>query len=227
MSEEQEFSVSEDAKALVKEIIHKNNWEPVSEVKYYPGTEAGDGYACKHVAVEITQSTGTIRLFMKYALHFKISNEMPVDKVCANEIYFYEVVLPAYQEFLRKKNVQDGFRHVPKCYGSFAKNVIALENIKDRGFTLFDRNTIMDDNHIILVLETFAKLHATSFAFKDQDRENYDKLVASWDGDVYSVLPKDSSIRKTWTGMIRDGLKKLDPAKDRKILDRCDAYKVH
>ncbi|GJQ82634.1 hypothetical protein Trydic_g19652 [Trypoxylus dichotomus] len=223
MSGRQEFSVSDDAKALVIEIIEKNNWAPISDIKYYPGIDAGDGYASKHVAVEIIRSTETIKLFVKYALDFKISKEMSIDKIYGNEIYFYDVVFPAYRKFLGEKDVQDGFRHAPKCYGSSAKNVIALENIKDKGFTLFDRRTIMDDNHITLVLKTFAKFHATSFAFKDQDRENYDKLVAGWDGDVIGVLSKDSPIRKMWTNLIRDDLKKLDPVKDREILDRCDA----
>ncbi|KRT78397.1 hypothetical protein AMK59_7337, partial [Oryctes borbonicus] len=220
MSGEQEFSVSDAAKALVNEIIEKNNWEPISEIKYYPGTEDGDGYCSKHVGVEIIRPGGTITLFIKYSLDFV---GLPIDRFYSNEIYFYDVVFPAYQKFISEKNIREGFRHVPKCYGTSSKNVIALENIKDKGYNLFDRRAIMDDNHITLVLRTFAKFHAASFAFKDQDREGYDKLVTNWDGDLAREMRVDSPMKKMWIHQIQDGLNTLDPIEDKAILDRCDA----
>ncbi|GJQ82632.1 hypothetical protein Trydic_g19651 [Trypoxylus dichotomus] len=223
MSSERVFSVSDDVKALVKEVIEKHNWGPVLDVKYYPGTEAGDGYASKHVAVEILRPTGKVRLFLKYSLDSKVFSDMPIDKLYSNEVYFYDVIFPAYEKFLSEKNIPNGFKHVPKCYGTSAKNVIALENIKDKDFTLFNRRTVMDDNHITLVLKTFAKLHAISFAFKDQNKEGYEKLVADWVGDFFSFAPVDASFKRIWVDLIRDGLNTLDPVEDKDILDRCDA----
>ncbi|GJQ82630.1 hypothetical protein Trydic_g19650 [Trypoxylus dichotomus] len=223
MSANQEFSVIDDAKVLVNEIIEKNNWVPVSDVKYYPGTEVGDGYASKHVAVEVILPDRIERLFLKYALDFKVSDDEMIDRFYGNEIYFYDVVFPAYQKFLDKKKIQDGFKHVPKCYGASTKNVIVLENIKDRGFAMFNRRSVMDDNHITLALKTFAKFHATSFAFKDQDREGYDKLVANWKGDFMGSVPEDSPMKKMWVDLIRDGLNVLDPVEDKQVLERCDA----
>ncbi|KRT78402.1 phosphotransferase, partial [Oryctes borbonicus] len=222
MSPDKEFSVSTDAIALVKELITKYNWEPVSDVKYYPGTEAGDGYACKHVAVEITRPAGDIKLFIKYSLDFKESKNMVIDKFFANETYFYKTVYPTYVKFISARNCQNGFREAPKCYGFTPKNTIALENLRYKGFNLHDRRKTMDQKHINLVLKTLAKFHATSFAFKDQDPDAYQKLADKCAGDFFSQQPKDSPTIRIFFEIIQEGLDKLDPEKDKKILDKCN-----
>ncbi|GJQ81906.1 hypothetical protein Trydic_g12428, partial [Trypoxylus dichotomus] len=134
MSSDKEFSVSTDATTLVSEIIENNNWDPVLDIKYFPGSQIGDGYASKHIAVEITTSKEKVRLFIKYALDTNLAEVESIVKFYANETYFYDIVYPAYTEFLRKKKVEDSFRNVPKCYSTSSKNIIVLENIKYKGF---------------------------------------------------------------------------------------------
>lgn len=223
MSTTKEFSVSDDVKELIAEIISKNGWEPISDVKYYPGTEVGDGYASKHVVVDIRREQGDFKLFVKYALNLKVSEGMPIGKFYWNETYFYDTVHPAYSKFLRAKNVENGFDYVPKCYGTSAKNVIALEDIRNRGFAMFDRKKAMDETHISLALRTLADFHATSFAFKDQDGEGYEELIRNWDGDFIGEQKKDSVAMKMFLAMIQDGLDKFDKIRDKRILDKCDA----
>lgn len=226
MASSEEISASADLVELIQDIIKENNWDPVLNVEYLPGSEVGDGYASKHVAVEITRPKETIKLFAKYALNFKVPNDMvsQIVKFYANETYFYEVVHPAYTKFLQEKNLENGFHNVPKCYATSTKNVIVLENLKSRGFVLFGRGKIMDDKHINLVLKTFAKFHATSFAFKDQCKEEYAELIKNWDGDYFGRLPKDHPASKMFLNMILDGLSKFDKEKDKVILERCDPH---
>ncbi|KRT78398.1 hypothetical protein AMK59_7338 [Oryctes borbonicus] len=214
MSSDKEFSVSDDAKALVNDIIERNNWDPVVDVRYSPGSQVGDGYASKHVAVEIVTSKETIRLFIKYALNTDTSSFESVAKFYANETFFYDIAYPAYSKFLTEKNVQDVFRNAPKCYGTSSKYIIALEDLKYKGFCLFDRTKIMDEKHISLMLKTLAKFHATSFAFKEQNREEYDKLVENCAGDLFSQQPKDAPTIKMFYETLADTLGKLDPEED-------------
>ncbi|GJQ82625.1 hypothetical protein Trydic_g19646 [Trypoxylus dichotomus] len=223
MSSDKEFSVSTDARTLVSAIIENNNWDPILGIKYFPGSQTGDGYTTKHIAVEITTSKEKIRLFIKCALDTNLAVIQSIVKFYPNERYFYDIVYPAYTEFLWKKKVEDCFRNVPKCYSTSSENVIALENIKYKGFALFDRMKIMGDMHIRLVLRTIAKFHAVSFAFKDQDREQYDKLVENCAGDFYSQQPEDSPILTLFYEIIKEALNKLDPENDKEILQKCDA----
>ncbi|GJQ82626.1 hypothetical protein Trydic_g19647 [Trypoxylus dichotomus] len=223
MSSDIEFSVSNEVIDFIKDLIAKYNWEPVSDIKYCPGSEPGDGYACKHVAVEIIRPSGSIKLFVKYAIDYKESKNLVLNKFYANETYFYHTVYPAYTKFISDRNVQNGFKEAPKCYGTTTKNAIALENLRHKGFTLHDRKKVMDQKHIDLVLRALAKFHATSFAFKDQDREMYQILVDKCAGDFYSQQPKDSPSVRLLFEIIQEGLDKLDPVKDKDILDRCDA----
>lgn len=218
-----EFSVPDDVIDLVNKIIDKNNWGPVLDIQYSPGSKMGDGYASKHVAVSIRTSAEEYKLFVKYAVKFNMPEDVPMHKLYSNEVYFYNTVYPAYLRFLSERNADNLFGNVPKIYGTSPENTIALENLKSRGFNLFDRTKCMDDTHINLVLKTFARFHAVSFSFKDQDKEGYDKLVANWDGDFIGGAGKDSLVLKIYMDMIRDGFSKLDPVKDKFILDKCNA----
>ncbi|GJQ82627.1 hypothetical protein Trydic_g19648 [Trypoxylus dichotomus] len=223
MSSDIKFSVSSEVIDFIKDLIAKYSWEPVSDIKYCPGSEPGDGYACKHVAVEVIRPAGNIKLFVKYTIDYKDSKNSVLNKFYENEPFFYNIVYPAYTKFISDRNVQNGFKEAPKCYGTSTKHTIVLENLRYKGFTLHDRKKVMDQKHIDLVLRALAKFHATSFAFKDQDREMYQILVDKCAGDFYSQQPKDSPSARLLFEIIQEGLDKLDPAKDKDILDRCDA----
>ncbi|KRT78396.1 phosphotransferase, partial [Oryctes borbonicus] len=222
MSLDKEFTVGEDVKQIITDVVKKNNWEPVLDVKYHPGCEVGDGYASKHIGVEIIKSNESIWLFVKHSLDSNAAEGWSIDKYYSNEIYFYRTVYPAYLSFISEKGVQNGFKNAPKCFMVSPKNIIVLENIKIKGYALFDRRQIMDEGHIILVLKAFAKLHAASFAFKDQRREAHKKLLEDWDGDHFTNLARDSAGIRWYFDIIQDALDKLDPEEDKRILEKCD-----
>ncbi|GJQ82624.1 hypothetical protein Trydic_g19645 [Trypoxylus dichotomus] len=223
MSRDKTFNVSDDVKNFIGEIIKNNNWEPVLNVKYFPGSRVGDGYASEHIGVEIIRPNLNICLFVKHSFDSEVAKKWAIDKFYTNEVYFYEIVYPAYLKFLDEKDVRNGFKNAPKCYGISPENIIVLENLQAQGYALFDRREIMDEKHIVSVLKTFAKFHAISFAFKDQHREKYDKLLEDWDGDHLTHLPKDSAGIRWYFDTIQEALDKLDPEKDRCILERCNA----
>lgn len=220
-----EFTVSDEVIQLINDVIAKNDWQPVSDVQYSPGSEAGDGYACKHIAVDIIKPDleKAIKLFVKFAVPFKAPAELHMEKLYANETYFYDKIYPIYAAFLKEKNLGNYFEHVPKFYGSTSNDVIALENLKPKGFRLFNRGKDMDEAHVILVFKTLAKFHAISFAFKDQNRIQHDEFVQNWDGDHFGRMPRESPSTRIFYNLIRDGLNKLDPENDGEILKRCDA----
>ncbi|GJQ82636.1 hypothetical protein Trydic_g19654 [Trypoxylus dichotomus] len=219
------FCLSEDINHLIEEIIEKYELHPVQEVKYVPGSESGDGYVSKTVAVSISTPSKTLDLFLKCALDVKQKQAFQIDKFYANEIFFYDVVRPAYLEFVRKRLNQNSLRNIPKCYGTSKKNIIALENLKKQRFKLFDRGQVMNDNHLQLVLKTFAKVHAIAFAFKDQNRGKYEELV---DGayDLFSTKNGEDAFISIMRGAIKDFVRKLDPVEDKEIVARCEVEEL-
>ncbi|GJQ82638.1 hypothetical protein Trydic_g19656 [Trypoxylus dichotomus] len=219
------FCPSEDINRLIEEIIERYELNPVQEVKYVPASESGDGYISKAVAVSISTPSGTLDLFLKCALDLKQGDAFQIDKFYANEIFFYDIVCPAFSEFVGKRLKQHSLRNVPKCYGTSKKNIIALENLKKQRYKLFDRGQVMNENHLKLVLKTFAKFHAIAFAFKDQDRRKYDELL---DGvyDVFSTKNGEDSFIAIMRGTIKDFVRKLDPIQDKEILAKCEVEEL-
>lgn len=216
----EDLRVTPEVKALVDNIILEYNLIPVLNVEYSPGSKPGDGYACATIAVKITSLKGSLELFIKCALNVLSNDQLSMEKFYANEIYFYDIVYPAYQKFVEEQDVKQAFKNVPKCYGTINRRTIAFENLQSRNFTLFERSRHMNRAHIELVLRTLAKFHAVSFAHKDQERQKYDELVRG----TYNAYSKENGVAfflKLVREEIEDCLEKLDPIQDNEILGRC------
>lgn len=218
-----EVSVTEDVKAIIDKIITKYGLENIIDIKYEVGSQAGDGYVSKTAAVDIISDNNTTwKVFLKYAQDVKPTESIPIDKLYANEIYFYDIVYPAFKKFLEKKQVKTAFQQVPKCFATSEKGgIVALENIKDKGFQLYNRRIVMDRPHLELVLRTFAKFHALSFAFKDQEKERYQELIDNSHGDFFSKIMEAEGPVNMINMSIDNFLGKLDPIGDKYILDKC------
>ncbi|KRT84528.1 hypothetical protein AMK59_829 [Oryctes borbonicus] len=215
-----DFCVSENVKELIDGIILNHSLDPTEDIKYALASESGDGYTSQAIAATITTSSGIHELFLKCMLCITPTEAMPIDKAFANEILFYDIVYPAYSKFLKDRDVVDGFRDAPKCYGTWQQNIIAMENLKKKGYRLFNcREEIMNEAYITMVLKSFAKFHAISFAFKDQEREKYDKFVEKCH-DLLHDEKGNSVIPKLFGGGIKDFLANLDPIEDGEILSR-------
>jgi hypothetical protein len=75
--------------------------------------------------------------------------------------------------------------------GEAPEGVFVFENLTADGYRLGPRDKL-DENHIMLLTASIAKLHAVSHAFKIQDREKFDELVAK-----LKIIPFHSDERKT------------------------------
>jgi hypothetical protein len=75
--------------------------------------------------------------------------------------------------------------------GEAPEGVFVFENLTADGYRLGPRDKL-DENHIMLLTASIAKLHAVSYALKIQDREKFDELVAK-----LKIIPFHSDERKT------------------------------
>lgn len=217
MSETKEVDANRDVKDLIDKIIIKEGLCNDAKVTYDTGSKEGDGYLSRSIAVTIADDKQNLDIFVKCALNVQSSALLPIDKFYSNEIYFYDKICPAYAEFLREKGIEDGFRNVPKCYGTSDKKIIALENLKTKGYQLCDKTKPLNGKYVDLVFKTFAKFHAIAYAFKDQELERYLELIAPTQEPVEEV--SNDAMEQQLKDSINDFLASLDPVKDKHLLN--------
>lgn len=209
--------VSSEVKDLISRVILENGFSTTSEVKYSPGAEPGDGFASKTYAVEIVDGKKKLQLFVKCPLEVK---DLDFLQLYNCEIYFYTIVHPTYLKFIEDRFITNALPSILRCYGAnMDTGILALENIRPKGFRLFNKTKYMNDEHMELILRTFARFHAVSFAMKDQCRETHDKFCDAW-SYMYRRM-KHRGFEKICSRTLADFISKLDAVQDRDILDKC------
>lgn len=113
-------------------------------------------------------------------------------------------VLPALRHF-EQSRVQDadqiGFTEYPKSYRTVDVDVnegLIFEDLCDQGFKTIDRRT--EDvavEHLRLVMQSLAKLHAISFALNDQQPKLFNELASKL-SEVF-VCREDKHLRECFT----------------------------
>ncbi|KAG5895429.1 hypothetical protein JTB14_037588 [Gonioctena quinquepunctata] len=148
------------------------------------GTNAkGEGYGGEFIFAKVT-GTNKDNQFEEVHVAIKMGKKgnvpgdnLPMLRECyKRELFFYDKVLPAFRKFQLDRKIVNTFDAVPKCYKTIStaeREVIVMENLKKKGYTLHDKRKPMNSKHLRLVLKNYAKFHALSFAMKDQDKEEY------------------------------------------------------
>ncbi|GJQ78465.1 hypothetical protein Trydic_g11582 [Trypoxylus dichotomus] len=216
----EEVSIPDGVREFVKKLIEKYNLSS-PKITYTRGSNLAEGLMSKTYGVDISDDNKSLRLFLKFPLDVTIPGAMPFDSAYSNEVHFYEVIIPKFTEFLKEKGIEGGFQNLPKCYEVTENKAIALENLKTSGYELCDKTFIGNEEHTELIFRTYAKFHAIGFAYKDQKPEEYGKLVEGI-VDLLRTASKDFNAQTMLAGTaaIQNFLKKLDPEKDKFILDQ-------
>lgn len=137
----------------------------------------------------------------------------PIAKLYQREIYIYNTVLPAFEEFQRSRSVTKPFSSIVKCYNSTAEpgfEALLLQDLKAANFELWDRRILMDNPHVIAVLRELGRLHALSFAMRDQAPEDFKKLAGNLDNifkETVAMMKTNESVSaqiKDVANMLRD-----------------------
>ncbi|XP_058825481.1 uncharacterized oxidoreductase dhs-27-like [Topomyia yanbarensis] len=97
------------------------------------------------------------------------------------EVLAYDMLLPALDKFQAEKGVgsgkdSDGFWRVPKCYYATCnleklEAVVIMEDLRQSNFRMWNKYEPVDFEHSSMIMEQLGKLHAVSFAMKDQQPE--------------------------------------------------------
>ncbi|CAH2011337.1 unnamed protein product [Acanthoscelides obtectus] len=144
------------------------------------------------------------------------------------EMLIYEKVLPTFDAFQKEKGVVDIFKSYPKCYKCLhlhRKEVIVLQNLKSLGFELHDRKKTMNFRHARAVLREYGKLHAISFALKDQREEIFNALAGGCK-DLFMQFLSEEKSRDAFNGEFKKVLDLLKEFGEHELYDKFKRYET-
>lgn len=114
----------------------------------------------------------------------------------SREIDMYTKVLPLLLKFQREKGLSESesFMSFPKVFKAIADPVndhyvLIMEDLRPKHFRMWPKAEIMPLDHTRLVMKELGKLHAVSFALKDQQPELF-KDFTELDDMVSLILEK-------------------------------------
>lgn len=164
------------------------------------GTTTGDGYASEIWKVKVQHQSEHMDFVVKSigggGVHGKMQH---LDAAFKNEIRFFTKVFTEMDSLQRARKVKAPFEST-KCYAASLKQgeeALVLEDLKAKGFQLYDRLKPFDEVHVILVLQHYAKFHALSLALHDQRPETFEKVTASMINVMAMVMPNFADTFKT------------------------------
>lgn len=105
--------------------------------------------------------------------------------------------MPALRKFEQSKGIEDGFTEYPKCYRTIDDDInecLFIEDLCPNGFSIIDRRIEeVTADHVFLVLNALSKMHAISFAMRDQQPDKFHELVSNL--SEFWILRENDQIR--------------------------------
>ncbi|XP_072946368.1 uncharacterized protein [Epargyreus clarus] len=171
--------VSESLTAWFGEKVTFTHWDYVSD------TGKGDAYLSEVIRIRIHGKTDEgipkhVQVILK-SIPKNTSRRLTFRShdFFKNEIDFYQQCLPALLKFQAKKNVKDPFDKYAKillAYYDGVSDVIALEDASLEQFGSAVRQEGIDYDHCKLTFKVLAQYHAMSFAMRDQEPLEFDRI---------------------------------------------------
>lgn len=167
---------------LLETIANREGFTDGFNIVSRSGSNVGDGYQGILISVVISgsrndNSNEDLVLICKIAPLSEMRKRIAVNQF-KREITGYEQFLPALVKFQKEKGISetDGFFSFPKCYGTYADDekfefAIVLEDLRNRGFRMWNKYKSIDFKHVQLALIELGKLHALSFALRQHQSE--------------------------------------------------------
>lgn len=222
--------LAENLIRLLEEIAQSEGFTSY-EIERTGGTQKGDRLVgeISYIDIKGTSSCGqpkVLQLVLKCAFSDESIREIiPISDIYLTEINVYEKVFPLFMKFQVGKNISDRFTGFPKCYRTVRchlEECLVLHDMKSLGYIMWDRTKPMDENHVALILQEYGKFHGTSFALKDQKRDEFNKISS----EVHNAFVTQIDMAlPAYVENIEHSLTLFDSEKDRKIVEELKEFK--
>ncbi|XP_059611163.1 uncharacterized protein LOC132258075 [Phlebotomus argentipes] len=145
------------------------------------GSNRGDGFigVVTRVVIVDEESGAEIRLICKHLKRDPSDCEpFTTMDMFQREIFLYRRVLPEIVKLQHEKNVQqnEGFFTFPTChFAEFNEKsqeaALVFDDLRFEGFEMLEKTKIPDADHVKMLMKQLGRLHAVSFALREQKPE--------------------------------------------------------
>ncbi|CAH1101893.1 unnamed protein product [Psylliodes chrysocephalus] len=185
---------------LIDKIAKENGFMEY-QVTTNKGSEKGDNFLGILTLITLDNGENKLELILKSAQQKDTFRKVaPIRRAYLREIYLYENVFVVFKKYQDDHNIADTFDCYAKIYESSTveeNECLILENLKVKGYQLWNRKIYMNTEHISAVLKEYGKFHAISMAMRHKNVELYEKLTE--DIKVGIWLEKD----ETWDARVK------------------------
>ncbi|XP_058452119.1 uncharacterized protein LOC131430888 [Malaya genurostris] len=156
------------------------------QVSFEVGSSKGDGFVAEMFRARITEGNRSMVVLCKIpptnAARRKQFNSMIVFD---REVFAYSSFLPAIYEFQREKGITEeqgvGFFNTPHCYLAYCdatkeESVIVMDDLRLKDYRMWNKMVPVNYEHTKLLMVQLGRLHALSFALKDQRPDVFEKF---------------------------------------------------
>lgn len=107
------------------------------------------------------------------------------------EAYMYSTVIPKLIQFQREKGLteENGFFGYPKCYLA-TDQLIIMSDLRTGGYEMWDRLQEIPFENVRLLMVALGRLHALSFAMRDQQPKEFDKFKRLTEDSMLKMAEK-------------------------------------
>ncbi|KAF2904587.1 hypothetical protein ILUMI_01585 [Ignelater luminosus] len=187
------------------------------------GSMKGDGYLgiIKTAKIRAKDNDKILNLVVKSASKSDaLRNHSAIGDIFEREIYMYNTVFTTFKAFEEEKGLPP-CNFMPKFYNFLLEDrceTLILENLKEAGYKLYKRRIPMNQDHVRLVLTEYGRLHALSFALRDQDLEKFEEIIGGMDDRFVRGVLRSGFI-KNFVLQCKKAQEALDKNKDKEVLD--------
>ncbi|XP_072379899.1 uncharacterized protein [Diabrotica undecimpunctata] len=209
------MELSKEQKELIDQVAKENGLSDY-QVIVNAGSSKGDNFLGVINTITVKSGDKTLDLILKSAQTSEaLRKAAPVHEIYGREIYLYNRVFEEFKKFEKEHNIKDPFNSRPKAYLCSSKNgheSLLMENLKSKGYKLWNKKNPMNPGHIKAVLKEYAKFHAISLAMKDKSPEQFSNLTSNISKDVFdesAAFSSDETLQQFITSVVNNGYEAL------------------
>ncbi|KAK5646584.1 hypothetical protein RI129_005048 [Pyrocoelia pectoralis] len=196
-------------------------------LRFSPGVDGEENMGGLIIKADVLDRTKTDESVTNFILKCSppskiLRSTIPVKDIYNIEIYIYSTVFPEFTRIQKEKNIRNPFTSYPRFYKSLnddGEEMLVLQNVKMLGYKHRDRHQPLDYDHILSIIKQYAKLHALSYAIRNQKPELFENFEKNMQNHFFGDFNFGGLVVNINQRTI-NALKALDPVKDDLFYDR-------
>ncbi|CAG9802462.1 unnamed protein product [Chironomus riparius] len=227
---------SEIYEKALAEVVEKqlNNSIDNYDITISAGSSKGDNYLGVIYRAQVKDKVtneNKLNLIVKLPPQNEVSRkEMFAGEFFKREAGFYDNVYPIYEQFQKDKGIDvenEGFHQVANCYKTLTEEPnegLIFDDLKARGFDMFDRFKEVTKEHVFLVMRTLGKFHAVFYAIKDQKPEVLNYYYTLKDSFKIMSETENSTLPAYYSSLKKQTIKVVEKCEDLEVKEKVMKY---